>query len=108
TRFSRDWSSDVCSSDLGRGEDVADGDAGAQAPPHVPEEQRHVARAATGDDADLAAGPGVGADEGTAVLGGRAQLVRVRQQQSVDDLVDEVVRVVDDLLHYSSSFFSRR
>jgi hypothetical protein len=38
----------------GRAEDVADGDAGAQACPHVPLEQGEVAGAAAGDDADLA------------------------------------------------------
>jgi hypothetical protein len=58
-----------------------------------------VPGAATGHDADLAAERRVGTDERTPIVGGCLQHVGVRDQQAFEHLVDERVRVINELLH---------
>lgn len=53
----------------------------------------------TGDDANAARPGSVSADEGSVVRECCAQLVGVGEQQPIEHLVDETLRVVDDPLH---------
>jgi hypothetical protein len=87
----------------GRGEHVADGDRGAEAVTDVPLEEREVPGSASGDDADMALHRCVGADQDTPVIGRRPEKVRVGEEESIHHLVDEPLRVVDDLLHWAAS-----
>src|SRR5690606_6173388 len=96
TRFSRDWSSDVCSSDLGRGveggaeAEVGDGVVGLKATPEAEAEEGRVvlevggadgAGGAEGAAVGVAVGAGVGRDEGAGEI--------------AHPLPDEAVHVVD-------------
>src|SRR4051812_3799247 len=58
---------------------------------------------AAGDDADLPGPPGVSADQRPATGVGGTQRTRVGREDAVDRLVDEVLRIVDDLAHQASS-----
>src|SRR5690606_8040972 len=82
----------------GGGEHVADRDAGGQALTDVAEEEGQVAGAAAGHDPHPAGHGRVRTDQRPPVRRGRAQPVGVGQQQRLGHLVDEVLRVVDDLL----------
>ena len=82
-----------------RAEDVSDRDAVAQSLAHITLEEREVPRSAAGDDPDLARDGGVGAHHDATVVAGSLQLIGVGQQDALDHLVDEVARLVEDLLH---------
>ncbi len=57
-----------------------------------------MSRAATGGDRDLVRDRSLGADDGTRVIS-TAQASRVGQEDAFERLVNERVRIVDDLLH---------
>jgi len=58
-----------------------------------------VARAAAGNDSDLAVARRIGPHENPEVVARRLHEIGVRQENPLDKLVDEVLRVVDDFSH---------
>ncbi len=82
----------------GRGEDIPDRRAVDEPLAQPADEQRQVAGAAAGRDADLAGHRGDGPDDRSRIAGD-PQLRRVGTDESLEHLVDEVDRCVEDLLH---------
>ena len=75
------------------------GHAGAQPDADIAEEHGQVPRPATGDDPDVAVDGCVRPDEGPPIRADGTELIWPGCQEPVDHLVDEGVRVVQDLLH---------
>ena len=87
--------------DAGRGKDLADGAGIEQAAADIAGEDGQMARAAAGDDADLAFDGRVGADDDAALRADALVGLRMGGGQAFQHLADVVDWIVEELFHES-------